>query len=179
MTDEQLIYGVLHKNKRAVYYFYKKYTPFLKSLIGRKIRKPEDGEEILQDTLYAFLESLRDYTGRASLRTYIYSICNHKIADFYRKKRIREAIFSQTPQFEALIAPLITPEDQLDLSLMKAKVYRALERILPRYKRILLFKYADGLTMENIAGKFDSTTKSIESALFRARKAFVRAFISI
>jgi DNA-directed RNA polymerase specialized sigma24 family protein len=37
----------------------------------------------------------------------------------------------------------------------------------------------DNLTAAEIAGKFAVTLKSVESQLFRARKAFVESFLSI
>lgn len=179
MEDPQIVQKILARNKTALLYFYRKYKIKLERYIQTKIGVKEDAEEILQDTLYAFLESIRDYTGKSKINTFLYSICNHKIADYYRRKHIKHALFSQTPQLEILVSPLLTPEDQMEASVLKDKVYKAMEIIFPKYKRLLLSKYVDGDPVSDIALKLATSVKSIESSLFRARKAFVQAFISL
>jgi RNA polymerase sigma-70 factor, ECF subfamily len=178
MSENELISGILSRDRKALFLFYQKYTPDLKRYVITKIGNQEDADEIIQDTLYAFLDAIRDYTGKSKLATYLYAICNHKIVDFYRRKKIKTAIFSQAPQLETLISPLLGPEEQMDVNIIRAKVHRALSKLLPRYQKILLFKYADGQTMEAIAKKLMVTSKSVECALFRAKKAFVEAFVS-
>ena len=83
------------------------------------------------------------------------------------------------PQLEAIISPLVSPEDQLDATLVKEKIHTVLANLLPRHRQILTLKYLEGLSVEEIAKHLAMTFKSVESQLFRARKAFVQHFISI
>lgn len=83
------------------------------------------------------------------------------------------------PQLEALISPLLSPEEELDVTLAREKIHAVLARLMPRYRQILILKYIEGHSVEEIAKKFALTFKSVESQLFRARKAFVELFISI
>lgn len=147
--------------------------------IASKVGNRADAEEILADTLYAFLEALRDFEGKSNIQTFLFSICHHKVIDFYRRKKLRHVVFSRLPQLESLIAPLLTPEDQLDATLLKEKVYHILGKLLPLYRRVLILKYLDQHTVAEIAHKLSISFKSAESQLFRARKAFVELFISI
>jgi RNA polymerase sigma-70 factor (ECF subfamily) len=179
VDDRQLIPKILSRDRIALLTFYRRFTPKLSRFIATKIGNPADAEEILQDTLYAFLEAIRDFEGKSNVQTFLFSICQHKIIDFYRKKKIRHAVFSQLPQLEALISPLLSPEEELDVTLAKEKIHTVLVRLLPRYRRILVLKYIEGHSVEEIAQKLTLTFKSVESQLFRARKAFVELFISI
>lgn len=178
MTDEELLKKILEGDKRALSFVYYTYSPKLLQLIRTKVDKKEDCEEILQDTLYAFLEALRDFEGKAKLRTYLYAICQHKIIDYYRRKKLKHLVFSQVPKLEHLISPLFTPEEELDASIIKEKIRKALGKLLPRYRQILILKYLDEMSVADIAQKFAISFKSAESQLFRARKAFVEAFVS-
>ena len=83
------------------------------------------------------------------------------------------------PQLEALISPLLSPEEELDVTIAKEKIHTVLGKLLPRYRQILVLKYIEGHSVEEIAKKLTLTFKSVESQLFRARKAFVELFISI
>lgn len=179
MEDSQLISRILARDKSALATFYRSYAPRLRRFIRTKIANHHDAEEVLQDTLFAFLEGIRDFSGRSSVSTYLFSICNHKVIDFYRRKKIRHIVFSRVPQLEALISPLLTPEDELDITEAKEKIYGVLRRLLPVHREILMLKYLDDLSVEEIARKLAISFKSAESRLFRARKAFVQAFLSI
>jgi RNA polymerase sigma-70 factor (ECF subfamily) len=92
---------------------------------------------------------------------------------------MKHAVFSQMPQLESLVSPLMSPEEVLDVTVTKEKIHAVLGRLLPRYRQILVLKYIEGHSVEEISGKLALTFKSVESQLFRARKAFVELFISI
>lgn len=176
MEDEQLISGILARDEQALHFFYTKYKGKLSQFIRTKVEKETDGEEILQDTLFAFLEALRDFHGKSSVKTYLFSICHHKIIDFYRRKKLRHVVFSQLPQLENLVSPLLQPEEVLDKTIVKEKISRIFSEILPRYREILVYKYVEGRSVEDIAKMLRLSFKSVESRLFRARKAFVDAY---
>jgi len=173
------IQGLLSGNKHDASVFYRFYAPKLLSFIAKKVASEKDCEEILQDTLFAFLEAIRDYNGQANLQTYLYAICRHKIVDFYRRKKIKHIVFSRVPGLEHLISPLLTPEEELDAVTTRIKIQKTLVVLLPQYREIIKLKYLDNLSLAEIAKRFAVTAKSIEMKLFRARKAFVEAFVSI
>lgn len=175
-SDTDLAYGILSKDKRSLFEFYHRYKHQLFWLIRTKVNKEEDCEEILQDTFFAFLEALRDFHGKSSIKTYLFSICHHKIIDYYRRKKMKHIVFSQLPQLEALVSPLLQPEEEFDSQVIKEKIRSALASLVPLYREILVYKYLDGLSVEAIAEKLSLTFKSVESRLFRARKAFVAAY---
>ena len=101
VEDTKLIPKILARDRVALLVFYRRFTPKLSRFIRTKIGNPADAEEILQDTLYAFLEAIRDFEGKSNVQTFLFSICQHKIIDFYRRKKIKHAVFSQMPQISA------------------------------------------------------------------------------
>lgn len=179
MTDDELIQKILARQRLALSLFYRAYTPRLRRYILSKVTDPQDGEEILQDTLFAFLEALRDFHGRATIKTFLFSICQHKIVDFYRKKKIKHIVFSRLPQLEGLISPFFNPEEEFDARLLKQQIQGVLMRLLPIHREVLVLKYLESLSVKEIARKLAISFKSAESRLFRARKAFVELFLSI
>ena len=176
ISDEQLVERILERDKIALHEFYQRYKLKLLRFIRGKIDREEDCEEILQDTLFGFLESLRDFHGKSSIKTFLFSICHHKVIDFYRRKKMKHVVFSQMPQLEALISPLIAPEEELDATLIKERITEVFGILLPAYREILTYKYLEDMSVGEIAQKLRLSFKSAESRLFRARKAFVEAF---
>lgn len=178
-TDLFLVERILSRDERALAEFYTRYKGKLLLFIRRKVDKESDCEEILQDTLFAFIESLRDFHGKSSVKTFLYSICHHKVIDYYRRKKLRHIVFSQLPQLENLVSPLLQPEEVLDKTLIREKISRVFAEILPRYQEILTYKYVEGRSVEDIAKMLRLSFKSAESRLFRARKAFVETYARI
>ncbi len=179
MDDRETIDKILNGDRKTLHLFYEIYAPKLFRHIETKVNLTGDAEEILQDTLYGFLEAIRDFQGTASLKTFLFAICNHKIIDFYRRKKLKQVVFSKLPQLEGLISPLLNPEEELDATLLKDKVKRAFNKLLPHYRDVLVLKYIENLSVEDIARRLSVTFKSAESRIFRARKAFVEVFLSI
>jgi RNA polymerase sigma-70 factor (ECF subfamily) len=177
--NRSLIEGILRRDEASLSCFYRQYAPKLRALIALKVADPHDGEEILQDTLFGFLEALRDFRGDAGIETYLTAICRHKIIDYYRRRKLRHLVFSQFPGLEDLVSPMLTPEEHLDAATLKQKLASAFGRLLPRYAKILKAKYEDDLSVEEIARQFSISFKSAESLLFRARRAFTTVFTSL
>lgn len=176
MQKEQLLVKrILKGDEKALFAFYRNFSPKLLSFIKRKTNYPEDAEEILQDTLLSSLDALRDFTFRSSLSTFLHAIAKNKIVDFYRKKKLKKILFSQIPQLEAIFSSFVGPEDVLEKKQARINFERALKSLSPRYQKILTLKYFDGKTVYQITKELHVTFKSAESMLFRARMAFAKA----
>lgn len=176
MEDQELVNRILARDRQAFLRFYTRFAPKLERFIRRKVENVHDGEEILQDTMIAFLESLRDFHGEAKVQTFLFSICKHKIVDYYRRKKMRHIVFSQAPYLEELISPLLNPEEALDAKIIRLKLKKTFSNILPQYRRVLKLKYLEERSVAQIACEWECTMKSIESLLTRARKAFVKEY---
>lgn len=179
MDDKTLVARLFARDRRALLLFYRGHASDLRRYIRPRVAAGEDAEEILQDTLYAFLEGLRDFQGKSSIRTYLFSICQHKIIDYYRRKKIKHLVFSQMPKLEMLVSPLLGPEAVFDKTLVREKIQSVFARMQPSYRQVLILKYLEQVSVEEIARKLSITFKSAESRLFRARKTFVEAFLSM
>ncbi len=177
MDERDLIEKILRGDEAALLFFYKHFQKPLTSYIKQKVENEADVEEILQDTLFATLEGLRDFSFRSSLFTFICSIAHHKIIDFYRRKKIKKIVFSKIAEIEPLLITLLGPEDQLDEELLRRKIKETFQKITPRYALILKLKYIYGYSVAEVAKKLSVSFKSAESQLFRARKAFAKAYV--
>ena len=173
LEDKYLVHQILKGDERALNHFYKHFYPSLFTFISKKINEPQDIEEILQDTLFATLDGLRDFAFKSSLFTFMCSVAYHKIVDFYRKKKIKKIVFSQFESIEPLLRQLFGPEEAFDEQILKQKIDITLKKLSPSYQLIIKLKYIYGFSVEEIAKKLAITFKGAESQLFRARKAFV------
>lgn len=177
MTDEDLVGKLLKGDEKALRTYYILYKSRLSNFISNKISSYEDGEEILQDVFIQSLDALRNFTFKSSLLTFLYSIANHKIIDFYRKRKLKQIVFSKLPEdITPLVSKLLGPEEQFQSKEVKEQIKQSLRRIKPVYSTIIKLKYVEGLSVKQIARKTFMSAKSVESALFRARSAFAKEY---
>lgn len=174
--DKKLIEQLLRRDKKAAVYFYNHYAPTVLSYVQTKVSNTHEAEEIVQDTLFAFLEAIRDFHGNCRISTFLFSIAKHKIIDFYRKKKIKQVIFSRTPELENMLSPLLSPEESYEVKILKEKLANTFQTILPRYASVLRARYVNNMSIAEIAKSLATSIKSVEMTLFRARKAFIKAY---
>ncbi len=176
LDERKIVTEILQGNEASLRLFYRSFNKPLYSFIKKRIDNDSDVEEILQDTLVSTIEALRDFSYQSTLFTFICAIAKHKVVDFYRKKKIKSVIFSKIADIEPLISTLLGPEDKLDEALLRQKIRQTFAAITPQYQIILKLKYEQGYSVTEIAERLAITFKSAESLLFRARKAFARAY---
>jgi RNA polymerase sigma-70 factor (ECF subfamily) len=138
----------------------------------------EEVEDIWQETWIAAVDSLQGYRGESRLFTWLCSIARHKIADHFRKKGRKEKLISQdcleiiSRRLDA--EPL--PEEFLTEKAVHLRVIETLMALPPDYREALTLRYADELSVAEVASKIRRNYKSTESLLTRARKAFQTEF---
>lgn len=176
LNEKKIVTEILQGNEATLRFFYTHFERPLRAYIAHRIANEEDAEEIRQDVLLATIEGLRDFSFRSSLFTFICSIANHKIIDLYRKKRIKNIVFSRLGDIEPFLSTLLSPEKTFDEEILKEKIKATFRRIAPSYSKILKLKYVYGYSVTEIAHILSISFKSAESQLFRARQAFVSHF---
>ena len=175
MQDSQLVERILAGDDEAIGFFCRRYRKRLLIFIERKVRQGP-AEEIVQDVFVSALQSLPVYKGKASLYSWLLGIARHEIADYYRKKKIKEIVFSRLPFLEKLVSKALSPEIAYEEKELKQKIKRSFAGVSEGYRQILRLKYCEGYSVADLAKKLGVTYKSAESKLFRARLAFQQEF---
>jgi RNA polymerase sigma-70 factor (ECF subfamily) len=157
---------------------YRKYKTRLRRFIAQRIESEQDIEEILQETLISATQSFSLFSSKSSLFTWLCGIAKHEIADFYRKKKIKNLLFSHFPWLENLASQALGPEQILLRKEFEERIRETMAELSEGYREILRLKYYEGLTVVQIAKKLNETVKAVESRLFRARKAFAKTFLA-
>lgn len=151
---------------------YQEYKDRLKKYIFRRVDNDSEAEEILQQTLTAAVDSLPLFSGRSSFFTWLCGIANHKITDYYRKKKIKTILFSSFPFLETIASDALGPDEKLEREELKKEVKTVLTALAEGYREILRLKYLEGFSMAEIARTARTSIKAVESKLTRAREAF-------
>lgn len=162
---------VLSGKKGAATSFYSEYAPKLRRYLNSKLPDNEV-EEILQDTFLSAFDSLSLYRGESTVSTWLISIARHEVADFYRKRYVREVVEKTAPLFENMVSEILSPEFEWKKKKIEKKFFATYKHLTKQYQDVLSFRYELSMSVKEIAEKMDLSFKATESLLYRARIAF-------
>jgi RNA polymerase sigma-70 factor (ECF subfamily) len=168
---EQIVERVLSGEKGAATTFYKVFAPKLRKYLVTKL-PDEEVEEVIQDAFLSAFDSLSLYRGESSVLTWLISIARHEVADFYRKRYVRQVVEKTTPLFENMVSEVLSPEFVLEKKKIEKKFFSSYRKLSRQYQDILSYRYELSMSVKEIAERMDLSFKATESLLFRARLAF-------
>ncbi|MBU3978808.1 sigma-70 family RNA polymerase sigma factor [Patescibacteria group bacterium] len=167
---------ILQGDGNAVVEFYKIYSPSLLRYLRKKLPRKEDAEEVLNDIFFAAIDELHLFREKSNINTWLFRIARNKIADFYRKRKIKSVLLSQVPLLEIIANEIAQPEFQFEINKIRERIEKAFNSISVQYQKILHLHYEDRMPVKELAMIFNLSFKATESMLFRARKSFRQAY---
>jgi RNA polymerase sigma-70 factor, ECF subfamily len=163
ITDEVLIRQFKDGQVDAFNVLYARYLPSVYKRV-RCVIPVEDVEDVTQEVFIAVLQSLKGFRGESQFGTWLRTLTNYKVAEYYRKRnRKKEA--PQTALSEAdgkrTGGPTRTEEEQFQLQY-------ALYQLPENYREVLLLRFAEGLQFHQIAEMTGQNLEAVKSLFRRA-----------
>ena len=135
----------------------------------RMCRNVHDAEDVLQDTLVAIADHLRDFEGRSSLSSWVFVIARSACARRRRSQKDQPHADESELAQKADAGP--TPEAQTaDLELARA-LSHALDSLSEDQREVILLRDVEGLTAPEAAAALEIGVDALKSRLHRAREA--------
>lgn len=131
--------------------------PRLLGYLRHNVPTQEDAEDVLGETMIAAVRALKEFDGKASLSTFIFSLAYRKIADFWRKRQDTVTLV------EHQRSPFGVNSKAVEFAEM-------LDQLPELSKQTLILRYQVGLSVGEIAQVLDRSYKGTESLLSRARQ---------
>jgi RNA polymerase sigma-70 factor (ECF subfamily) len=124
-------------------------------------------EDLLQETLLEVVRCAGDYRGDAAVTTWMCAIARRRLARHYERER-RAAV---TESRLRLVVPEQPDGDELE---RRDEVTRALGRLPALHRQVLVLKYLDQQSVQQIADQVGRTAVQVQSLLQRARDGLRR-----
>jgi len=147
-----------------------RYRPRLVAFLARRLADPADAEDVAQETFLRAFDRLAQYDPSRPFATWLFAIgknvaANHAIARSRRDARDRDS----RPADAAAEAAAI--EDGAGASDLWQ---RARAILSPDAYRMLWLRYAQGLTVREVAAELDRSSVAVKVMLFRARRRLLQ-----
>lgn len=167
MNEMQAIKAVLKGDKQAYRFIIDTYKNPIYNTILRMAKNPQTAQDLTQEVFMKAYEQLPKFKLEGSFKAWLYRLATNHCIDFFRKKS-NQVIFEQ---FEDRVS---SNELEPEVVLLKKESERRIERIvanLPTDERsIVLMRYVNELSYEEIGALLGLTKTEIGNKLFRAKQ---------
>ncbi len=169
-VERQLISRLTQGDPTAVDEFVEQYADDVYRFVYHQVGGlAQDAEDIVQETFVAALNAIHRFRGESKLRTWLFSIAAHKVADLRRRiGRKPEIVPLDMDTSLRMEGP--NPEQAVEQLEARQRVHQALLQLPLHYSEALFLKYIDDRPVREIGRMMKRSEKSIESILVRARR---------
>ena len=155
---------------------YRKHAKDVMRWATRLTGRPQDAGDVTQEVFCVVQRKLKSFTpGQARLTTWLFRITEHVTRAKRRKQRVYDFFFGQSELPGDVASEERTPDEQLASRREAAAVYRALDRLTPDDRTVLVLFELEGLKGEEVAELTGQKVSNVWVRLHRARKRFAVA----
>ena len=167
-ADEQiLLQKIIAKDTLAFEAFYKHYYPKLFRFILRTTRRPENVEELIQETMILIWEQPERYNHDSKISTWVFGIAYMKAL----KSMSKSARLDEYLDIDELSETLKDPVGNLAQNMENQNwLNSALENLSVDQRALIELTFYHGLSYQEIAKILDCPENTIKTRMFHARK---------
>ena len=134
-----------------------------------------DAEDVVQDVFLIAKRKLRSFEGPGQITTWLFRTTEKVVQSARRKQRMRRwlSLASEVGP-TTMAAPSATPMESLQRHRDIAEVYRVLDELPARERRVIILFELEGLSTQEIGELTGAKVGTIRVWLFRARARFLR-----
>ena len=175
--DYQLVLAARDRgDQRAYADLMRYYREPIYLMLLRMTHSPVDADDLTIEAFGKAFRPLSSYTPQNTFATWLFSIASNHGIDFIRRQHMRLVplnSMSVTDEDDAYEYPFPsddpTPEEEL-ITRQRDKIVRDLvDRLAPRYRRIVNMRYFDELSYEEISKQLNIPLGTVKIQLRRAR----------
>ena len=155
--------------------YYAQHRGEIVDFIAVRLTDADEAEDMVQDLFLRLLRGHQLITP-VTLPCLVYTMARHSIADYYRRRRVREEFERYLIKNTDSIGEM---ESIISARLLMERMERTLARLPEACGRIYRLHIYDGLKVSDIAQQLALPYKQVENRLGQARKAVRQQFTSL
>lgn len=163
--DQTAFSELLDKYREPVFY-----------MLLKMIKNTDDAEDLTIEAFGKAFNRIHQYSPSYSFSTWLFKIASNNCIDFIRKKRV--VITSLDHAYTNIDGESVSidvdsgeldPEEEF-MKQQKVKTMRnVVDKLKPHYRNLVIKRYFEELTYEEIANELDLPIGTVKAQLFRAR----------
>lgn len=164
MGDQKAFADLMHRYKDSIYF-----------MALKMVNNKEDAMDLTVETFAKAFEKLDKYQPDYAFSTWLFRVGTNNCIDFIRKKKLSTTSINSMVDDDGDDRPMQIKSDTLnpeEVSMKKeqTQLLKLLIDSLPqRYRNLIVLRYFDELSYEEIAEQLDLPLGTVKAQLFRAR----------
>jgi RNA polymerase sigma-70 factor (ECF subfamily) len=176
-VDFKLVQQAVKGDQKAYAELMSRYKDSIYFMLLKMVNNRDDADDLTIEAFGKAFKNLHQYTPDFAFSTWLFKIATNNCIDFIRRKRKftfsidknMENDSGQEMQFE-IKSPMLDPEEKM-IKKQKAILMRdVVEKLKPRYKRLVELRYFQERSYEEIADELKLPLGTVKAQLFRARE---------
>lgn len=171
VNEKELLDRARNFDLQALAEVYDRYSPGIYRYAVRLLGEAQLAEDCVAETFSRFLQALKAGAGpRDYLQAYLYRSAHNWITDYYRRQPPPPLALEESLQ----AAETDPPEGQVGEILERERVRAALYRLTPDQRQVIVLKFLEGWTNEEIAHALNKPVGAVKSLQHRALASLQR-----
>ncbi len=175
--DFKLVKQAVKGDQKAYAELMQRYKDSIYFMLLKMVNNRDDADDLTIEAFGKAFKNLHQYTPDYAFSTWLFKIATNNCIDFIRRKKkmtfsidkSMENDSGQEMQYE-IKSPMLDPEENM-IKKQKAVVMRdVVEKLKPRYKRLVELRYFQERSYEEIADELQLPLGTVKAQLFRARE---------
>ncbi len=171
-SDAELLNRIRAGDKTSFTTLYDKYKRRLFGYCYRLIQDRQSAEDIVQTTFIKAFESIRTLDKPELFYYWLFTIARNEVYGFIRQKRSNGVVHSLEDEED--IWDMESPHTEMVQKETSELVQQLLNQLKVEYREVVFLRHYDKLSYAEIAAITGDTVSSVESRLFKARKALAK-----
>lgn len=152
----------IHNTSEIIHSLYHQHADELLRFCRSKVSDREEAIDIVHDAFVSLWKHVDQGKPLHHPRGLIYQIARNLIIDRYRAIRPTQSL---DDTFDTIIdTETVSPFDTIELN----HVLRCVDKLSPRYREVVLYRYVDGMPVQDIASLLNDTPNTISIRIHRA-----------
>ncbi|MBI3047100.1 MAG: sigma-70 family RNA polymerase sigma factor [Acidobacteria bacterium] len=171
-SDAELVRQALAGSQAAYRTLVARYAAAAVNMAARLVHDRAVAEELAQDAFVRAFARLATYDPDRRFSAWFFRVLHNVVVDYMRRRRV-ETVSLDALQAEGYPGPAeaaSSPEDELERRALGSALGAALSRLRAEYREVIVLRYQQGLTVEEIAGVLKLPEGTVKTFLHRARK---------
>jgi RNA polymerase sigma-70 factor (ECF subfamily) len=176
--DYHLVQKALHeKDQKAYAELMERYREPIYFMLLKMVNNKDDAEDLTIEAFGKAFRRMHQYTPQFAFSTWLFKIATNNCIDYIRKKRIKAISIDQGFSTEdgdtieiSVKDAVLDPAEAMQKEERIKKMREIVDKLKPRYRRLVEMRYFDELAYEEIAEELNLPLGTVKAQLFRARE---------
>ncbi len=167
-NDKELIADYLNGQDEVLPYLINRHIESVYRFIFNMVNDGSIAEDLTQEVFIKVWKKLKSYNNKYSFKTWLFTIARNTTYDYLRKKK--EIVFSEfeNETGDNTLTDTLADEAPLAFEILSTKediavFTEALHKLPPLYKEVLLLRYTDDLSLEEISQILKRPVETVKS----------------